>query len=655
MRRSTSSRCSARAPRPAARGEYAQDFTGWCIRTRVATPLVEAPSSPPQRTRRGGRSISAPAFLIAAALLGIPFVIAVVSLFGYHWYPSSDLALEVLRIKDVGGRHTPLIGMQSRFDWSHPGPLMFWVFAPFYRVFGNTGLLAGAAALNAGVVIGALYFARRRGGLPMLAIVAVLSAVLVHALGPELLIQIWNPWVPVLPFLLYVLLAWSVAERDWPALPWLVGIGSFVVKSHVSYAPVVFGRGVIAFALGAWGSKRSPRHLEGEGAAATSAQASPRRWIVLAGIVGVAAWVAPLVQQFTGSPGNIQAIVESFLHPRDPAAGWSTAVGVMGRELSFIGPWSTGDDAGPFGTVVTASALPAALVLLTTATLGALAWRRGAHDAGRLALLAVAGAVLGLVAVSRVTGVLGSYLVRWTWVLAAFVWLSLLWSLWSLVARSSATTVLAAVALVTVLGLVASAGWSAGSVDVPGQQFSDAVARLGPPVARRLHRGTRYRVTAVDTENVPAPMGVAMLEELEDRGQRVSVEPRLSRALGGWRTEPRSRVAGVVIVVSGGDIERGWSPPAGSTRIAEYDPLSPRARARAERLERDVRRRLGNPRPLEPLGVLNPIGRQHLIEDGADKRAVDELAHLHQQGDAYTVYLAPAATRSPAHQPVQSL
>ena len=618
----------------------------------MPTTRWEATPSVPSPTRgRRGISISQAAFPIAAVLLALPLVIAVVSLLGYHWYPSSDLALEVLRIKDVGGRHTPLIGMQSRFDWSHPGPLMFWLLAPVYRVFGNTGLLAGAAALNAAAVIGALFVARRRGGLPMLAIVAVMAALLVHAMGPELLIQIWNPWVPVLPFLLYVLLAWSVAEADWPALPWLVGIGSFVVQSHVSYAPVVFGLGVLAITLGAWGSKRARRHVRGDGATTTSASPLARRWIVLAAIVGVIAWAAPVVQQFTGSPGNLQAIVDSFLHPRDPAAGWSTAVGVMGRELSFVGPWITGDDSGPFGTVVTASALPAMLLLLTTATLGVLAWRRGAHDAGRLALLAGAGAVLGFVAVSRVTGVLGSYLVRWTWVLAALVWLSLLWSLWSLLARSAATTTLVAVASVTVLGLVASAGWSARSVDVPGQQFSDAVARLGPPVARHLQRGELYRVTAVDSENVPAPMGIAMLQDIEDRGRAVRTEPRLSRALGAWRTARRSEIAGVVIVVAGGDVERGWSPPAGSRRIAAYDPLSPHDRARAQRLEREVRARLGD---TGPLGVLNPVGRQQLVERGADKRTVDALAQLRQLGDSYTVYLAPATARSPALRPVQS-
>jgi hypothetical protein len=621
----------------------------------VPTPGVEdAPTFPSPTSRRSAGRISVAAFSIAALLLGVPFFIAVVSLLGDHWHPSSDLALEVLRVKDVGGHHTPLIGMQSRFDWSHPGPLMFWVFAPIYRVFGNTGLLAGAAILNAGAVIAALFVARRRGGLPMLAIVSIVAAVLIHALGPELLIQIWNPWVPVLPFLLYVLLAWSVAEQDWAALPWLVGIGSFVVQAHVSYAPIVFGLGLLSLALGALGTKQARKYVHDDDATESSPRPSVRAWIVVAGVVGVLLWAAPVVQQFTGTPGNLGAIVDSFRHPRDPAVGWSSAVGVMGRELRFIGPWITGNDAGPLGTVVTDSAIPATLLLLATAALGVLAWRRGARDAGRLALLAVASAGLGLVAVSRITGILGSYLVRWTWVIAALVWMSLFWSVWSLLARSSATKALVAVAVGTVLGLVASTGWAAYSANVPGEQFSDAVAGLGMRVARDLHRNQRYRVTAVDSDNVPPPMGIAMLLDLEDRGQQVKVEPGLSRALGAWRTTRESQVAGVVIIVAGGDIERGWTPPAGSKRIAAYDPLSPRERSRAQRLERGVRDRLGSRAPSAALGVLNAIGRRQLVESGADPRTIDALARLRQQGDAYTVYLAPAGTGPPPQQPVGS-
>lgn len=621
----------------------------------MPTSGVEAASaSRPRTIRASGGPISKAALPLAVALLAIPFVVAVLSLVGYHWYPSSDLALEVLRIRDVGGRHTPLVGMQSRFDWSHPGPLLFWTLAPAYRLFGNTGLLVGAAVLNAAAVVGALFVARRRGGAPMVAIVAVLAAVLVHALGADLLIQIWNPWVPVLPFLLYVLLAWSVAEQDWVALPWLVGIGSFVVQSHVSYTPIVFGLGLVAGVLGAWRSAKARRHVGPDGRIDGNGRPSAGRWIAVAGIVGVLLWAAPVIQQVTGNPGNLGAIVESFRHPRDPSVGWATAFGVVGRELGFVGPWITGDETGPFGTVATASAIPATVLVFATAGLGALAWRRGAHDAGRLALLAAAASGLSVVAVSRITGVLGSYLVRWTWVIAALVWLSVLWSLWSLLARPSAINALVTVALVTVAGLVASSAWSASSATAPGQQFSDAVARLGPRVARHLERGQRYRVTAVDSENVPPPMGIALFQDLEDRGQQVRVEPKLSRALGSWRTARVSQVAGVVIVVAGADIESGWTPPTGSTRIAAYDPLSPRERARARRLDRELGELLGSTASHRPLGLLNAITRQELIQNGADPRTVDELARLRQKGDAYTVYMAPAASPAPGLQPVGS-
>jgi hypothetical protein len=243
--------------------------------------------------------------------------------------------------------------------------------------------------------------------------------------------------------------------------------------------------------------------------------------------------------------------------------------------------------------------------------------------------------------------------VRWTWVIAALVWLSLAWSLGSLRGSASPAKVLVPVALVAVAGLVVSTAWSAGSATPPGEQFSNAVARLSPRVARHLDAGKRYRVTAVDSENVPPPMGIALFQDLEDRGQPVRVDPRLARAFGTWRTSRRSQVAGVVIVVAGADIESGWTAPARSTRVASYDPLSRRERARAGRLEREVRERIGSTAPNRRLGLLNAFTRQQLVQSGADPRTVDELAHLLQKGDAYTVYLAPPATTAPALQPVR--
>jgi hypothetical protein len=609
----------------------------------VSTSVVEAAPSESLRTSRRPASHFAGALPVAAILLALPLLVAIVTLIGYHWHPASDLALEVLRIRDVGGHHTPLVGAQSRFGWDHPGPLMFWLFAPFNWLFGQTGLLAAAALFNAAALVGSLIVARRRGGLALLALVATVGALLTHALGPELLIEPWNPWVPVLPFLLFVLLAWSVAEQDWATLPWLVGIGSFVVQTHVGYAPVAIGLGAIACALGAFGTRRS-RHRTGDNdrVTARAQRTSPRRWVVVAVIVGVLVWLPPVVQQLTGSPGNLGEIVDSFRHPKESLAGWDVGFGVMGRELGFVGPWITGDDAASTGLIGTASTLPALLILAATAALGWLAWRRGARDAGRLAMLAVAGAALGVVAVSRITGILGPYLVRWAWILAALVWLSLAWSLWRVLARARATNALVALCLVAVLGLTVSTGWTAASVKPPQHVLSDTIARLGPRTAANLQRGKQYQLTFVDFENLGA-VGVGMFLDLDERSQSVRMEPGLSHAVGSWRTARKSQVDGTLIVVAGSYVERGWAAPPDAKRIAHYDPLTARERSRAQSLEREVRDGLGSVATEESLPVLSAVGRRQLVANGADRRRVDELWHLRERGDAYSVYLSPAS------------
>ena len=73
---------------------------------------------------------------IACGAVALPFLVTLVATVSERWYPGSDDGLEVLRIADVGGRHTPLTGVISRFGWDHPGPLLFYVLAPFHWVAG---------------------------------------------------------------------------------------------------------------------------------------------------------------------------------------------------------------------------------------------------------------------------------------------------------------------------------------------------------------------------------------------------------------------------------------------------------------------------------------------------------------------------------------
>ena len=119
----------------------------------------------PARENRAASGSSAVFVGLVVATLA-PTIVAALSLLGRHWHPAADLAIQVLQIDDVGGRHTPLTGAHSRYGWDHPGPLLFWLLAPFDWLFGTTGILVGVAVLNAAAIVGALVVARRRGGVP---------------------------------------------------------------------------------------------------------------------------------------------------------------------------------------------------------------------------------------------------------------------------------------------------------------------------------------------------------------------------------------------------------------------------------------------------------------------------------------------------------
>jgi hypothetical protein len=66
-----------------------------------------------------------------------------------------------------------------------------------------------------------------------LAIGLVVMLLVTRALGVGFFLDPWNPYVIVLPLFAVVLLAWDATAGDLWALPVAIGIGSFVVQSHV--------------------------------------------------------------------------------------------------------------------------------------------------------------------------------------------------------------------------------------------------------------------------------------------------------------------------------------------------------------------------------------------------------------------------------------
>jgi hypothetical protein len=88
---------------------------------------------------------------------------------------------------------------------------------------GDTWYLWTAAAVNALAVAGIAAVAWRRGRWPLLVGMLTVVALLVHNLGPNVAVSLWNPHVPLLPWLYAVFLAWDVALGHRRALWWQPG------------------------------------------------------------------------------------------------------------------------------------------------------------------------------------------------------------------------------------------------------------------------------------------------------------------------------------------------------------------------------------------------------------------------------------------------
>lgn len=357
------------------------------------------------------------AWAVAVVVL-VPLAAAVVASWGRSWLPAGDWAMIELATADTGTSNTRLLGPYSRFGWSHPGPMLFWLLAVPYRLGGSASwtLMTTAAVVNLAAVAGTLVFAWRRGGVVLTALVALALGAVVAAVKTGMPADPWNPWITVFPTALLVMLVVSVFNGDRVALPLAVVVGSFVAQSHVGYGPLVAALWITGV-VGAW------RH-----------GVVTRRWLLWGGVLPlVVLWLPPAVDQLFGR-GNLVRLLTGVGGTDEPV-GLTGALQVAARQLAWGGPWMGGaEPKNPYtgsvdGRPVAALAMP---VLVFVAAAGVAAWRR-CHDAVRLQIVVGVAVVVGTLAVSRITGFTFDYLLRWWWPLAALWWASAGWSLWQAV------------------------------------------------------------------------------------------------------------------------------------------------------------------------------------------------------------------------------
>jgi len=387
--------------------------------------------------RLGNRRAGILAIVLVACLAVIPVGWNALMAAREGWVPEGDGAIITLRTHDVLTTNPPLLGNPTTAgrsqpgDVYHPGPLEFFLLAAPLRVFGASahGMLFGSALVNIASIVGLLWFAYRRGGVPLSLAAALWAVVLVWALGNEIPHDSYNPHIVLLPMAFLLMLTWSVACGDLLALPFAVAVGSLAAQSHaydVIYVGVMAVLIVVALVLRLPGgrSEPPPDHR--------------RRWIVGSLIVGFVLWLPPIIDQILHRPGNLRQLADFARDGGTPVQGISFAVQ---RAADYVLPPFRWTDRTPgfYDLVHRPGGLRVGLlgVLLAGAVyLAVVAWRRGSRDASLLTTTALVAIIASILAAARLPegfATLSPYNHRHWWITATFFWFAVGWTIFDLV------------------------------------------------------------------------------------------------------------------------------------------------------------------------------------------------------------------------------
>lgn len=485
------------------------------------SPAGPAPGPGPRPRGRGLRRVGTIALL---ALACVPGLFGLVDLWlerAQPYQPHGDHALLAL-VVDAVGDHEVLLGAYSRFGWYHPGPLHPYLLAVPHHLMGGAlqSLSAGMLVTSALSVAAAVWLVRRRAGVVAAVWALLVITLSVQIMGDDFIRDPWNPYLPVLPFLVGVLLCWTAVRGEAWALPPAVVPMSLAGQAHVGYLPAIAAIGAV-LAVGLLSrAVRHRRHSSLADGAGTPAR-RPVRWLVasvLAVALGVLLWLPTIVQQVTGTPGNAGVLYEYLLQssPEQPAGlpvGLRTVADEVGKLPAHLVGAGVDSDAPLLPERWPLPAIAVGLVLFVAARAVAAGRRRG--EVLWLGAFTLTLAAAGVAAVARIDGLGFPYLVQWTVLVGVLAWttigLSLLPELGVLVRRALARprpaqrpeTVLAAPLVAVTAAAVLVAGIGVGRAETPSTDVSGQMTRLVGGVVDDLDRrglgtGTDGPVVRVD-------------------------------------------------------------------------------------------------------------------------------------------------------------
>lgn len=446
---------------------------------------------------------------LAAAL---PVIVSTVHAMVAGWLPLGDDGVIAVRSLDVLSTHPPLLGQYSAASQVigepvlSPGPLLYWLLALPARL-GDVAPAIAVGIVNTCAVVGVVALARRRGGPPLMLATAAAVAVMCGSLDASIFHDIWNPAAAVLPFMLLIFLAWSLACGEYRLLPLTALVASFTAQAQLTY--VIPDIALLAVAVGflAWSRTKIPR-----------------RWLTATFAVAVVCWSFPLAEEVIHRPGNLERIVQVATADK-PTLGTAAGGHAIARAVG-LPPWWLRPPRAPFDRVVEVTYPPtgfatatAALVIAALAGMAVASLRARRRDLAAASLIAL-GLLISLGAVTASTpsgGILFAvvtYTLWWASPAGMFSWIVLAVGAVALLGRSPrlgamlrrATSVnkharsplvsAAGAVGVAVLGAVVAAGGKPDRLENafdPAHTIVDAVRAQAP-------RGGTVRITGAKSE-----------------------------------------------------------------------------------------------------------------------------------------------------------
>ena len=314
---------------------------------------------------------------LVAVVVALPFLVAALQALADGWFPIGDDGTMLTVARQVFTAHPPLTGETGSFDKYgvqafHPGPLVYYVLAPFVAVLGGAaGLLLGAAFVSMVAIVTTGYVALRAWG-PGAALWAWTTALLmVWSLGGTA--YLYRPFKAVsalLVILCFLHVSAALAAGRSTLLPIWVLAASYPAAASVRYAApvaVVAAATVACVLVARW--HRSAPGRAGETAAATDGgighrlrrmaalDHDERRSLLIAALLAALCWWAPAYEALSNRGGNLRQLYRGGRAATGATDGVATALGEFARAVVFHPMMTVADHAASTAPYVGAAVI----------------------------------------------------------------------------------------------------------------------------------------------------------------------------------------------------------------------------------------------------------------------------------------------------------